>query len=60
MTPFLLAVVAGFAFALQNFFARLGLEESVPVTAVAVNVTTNALSLWVLSALFPPFGPLSR
>ncbi|MFQ5913260.1 MAG: DMT family transporter [Nitrospinota bacterium] len=57
MNPLLLALLASFAFALNNFFSRLGLEESSPATAVAVNVTLSALGLWVLAAFLSPIRP---
>ncbi|MEE8109864.1 MAG: DMT family transporter [bacterium] len=58
-SPIVLALGGGLAFSLSHFLVRLGLGASNPTTAVTVNVTVNALGLWVLAALFSPIRPLA-
>ncbi len=58
ISPLILALFAALAFSLNNFFSRLGLEESTPLTAVTVSVTVNALGLWVLAAFVSPIRPI--
>lgn len=53
-----LALGAGLMFSLSHFMVRLGLGASNPATAVTINVTVNALGLWVLAVLFAPIRPL--
>ncbi len=53
-----LALGAGLTFSLSHFMVRLGLDTSNPRTAVTVNVTVNALGLWVLAELFAPIRPI--
>jgi drug/metabolite transporter (DMT)-like permease len=54
----LLALASAVSFSVSHFLVRLGLSESNPTTAVAVNVFVNALGLWVLTAFFSPIRPL--
>lgn len=58
MSPPLLALAAALAYALNNFFSRLGLPESTPSVAVAVIATTNAVFLWGLALVFSPIRPI--
>lgn len=58
ISPPLLAVIAALAYALNNFFSRLGLEGSSPAVGVSVIATTNALFLWGLALLFSPIQPI--
>ncbi len=58
MDSLFLALAAGFAFAVNNFFARMGMEESNPSTAVAFNVAMNALGLWILAAFTSSIRPV--
>jgi drug/metabolite transporter (DMT)-like permease len=51
MNPSFLAIAGALAFALNNLFARLGMEDSNPQTAVTINVTLNFTGLWII-ALF--------
>jgi uncharacterized membrane protein len=57
MNPLILAPVAALAYSLNNFFTKLGIEESNPHSAIALNVTFNALGLWALVAFFSPVRP---
>ena len=58
MDSLFLALLSGFAFALNNFLAKIGMEESNPSTAVAINVVINALGLWILAIFTSPIRPI--
>ena len=59
MIALVLPIAAAVSFSLSHLFVTMGLKESNPSTAVAVNVMINALGLWVLAILFSPIRPLA-
>ncbi|MFQ5913259.1 MAG: DMT family transporter [Nitrospinota bacterium] len=54
-----LPIAAAVSFSLSHLFVRLGMDESNPSTAVAVNVAANGVGLWVLAMILSPIRPLA-